>query len=194
MIKSMTGYGDADGELDGVIYLVEIKSVNNRYFKPRIKLPESTAFLEENIYEVLRKNLARGTVEYTLKLKRLSADMLYDINTGALKTYLSKISNTPMDPVSLDLTTASGYDTTRYILKLMGVTLHTDKQGNFRLQEVYTPGIFEFYHYYQMKYPVLGDLEKSLNKKLHIPDSPQTIVALGAAIAIGDELRRRQGE
>jgi predicted CoA-substrate-specific enzyme activase len=33
-------------------------------------------------------------------------------------------------------------------------------------------------------------IEKSLNKKLHIPDSPQTIVALGAAIAIQDKLRR----
>ena len=37
-------------------------------------------------------------------------------------------------------------------------------------------------------------IEKSLNKKMHIPDSPQTIVALGAAIAIGDELRRKRSE
>ncbi len=83
----------------------------------------------------------------------------------ALKAYLSKISNTSMGLVSLDLTTPRGYDTARQILKLMGVTLHTDKPGNYHLQEVYTPGIFEFYHYYQMKYPVLGDLEKTLSKK-----------------------------
>jgi len=88
------------------------------------------------------------------------------VNTHkALKAYLSKISNTPMDPVFLDLTTPRGYDTARQILKLMGVTLYTDKKGNYHLQEVYTSGIFEFYHYYQMKYPVLGELEKTLNKK-----------------------------
>ena len=33
-------------------------------------------------------------------------------------------------------------------------------------------------------------IEKSLNKELHIPDSPQTIVALGAAVVIRDKLRR----
>ncbi len=91
MIKSMTGYGDADGELNGVIYIVEIKSVNNRYFKPRIKLPESAAFIEEDIFELLRKDLLRGAIEYTLKLKRISADMLYDINSEALKAYLEKL-------------------------------------------------------------------------------------------------------
>lgn len=33
-------------------------------------------------------------------------------------------------------------------------------------------------------------IEKSLNKELYIPDSPQTIVALGAAVVIRDKLRR----
>ena len=83
----------------------------------------------------------------------------------ALKAYLSKISSTSMDPVSLDLTTPRDYDRARQILKLMGVTLYSDREGNYHLQEVYTPGVFEFYHYYQMKYPVLEELEKRLNKK-----------------------------
>gem|GEM_PF-689780 len=88
------------------------------------------------------------------------------VNTHkALKAYLSKISRTPMGQVSLDLTTPRGYDTARQILKLMGVTLYSDREGNFHLQEVYTPGVFEFYHYYQMKYPALEELEKRLNKK-----------------------------
>ena len=33
MIRSMTGFGQACAEVDGVIYTVEIRSVNNRYFK-----------------------------------------------------------------------------------------------------------------------------------------------------------------
>ena len=35
-------------------------------------------------------------------------------------------------------------------------------------------------------------IEENLNKSLYIPDSPQTIVALGAAIAIRDKLREKQ--
>ena len=37
MINSMTGFGWAEGELKGVNYCVEIKSVNNRYFKTHVK-------------------------------------------------------------------------------------------------------------------------------------------------------------
>lgn len=93
MINSMTGYGDAEGQLDGVTYIVEIKGVNNRYFKPRIKLPESVAFLEEDIYELLRHNIDRGTIDFVLRLKNVSADMLYAINESALKAYLTKLSD-----------------------------------------------------------------------------------------------------
>ncbi|MFA5423025.1 MAG: YicC/YloC family endoribonuclease [Phycisphaerae bacterium] len=91
MINSMTGYGDAEGQLDGVTYIVEIKGVNNRYFKPRIKLPETVAFLEEEIYELLRKCIVRGSVDCILRLKNVSADMLFEINTNALTVYLNKL-------------------------------------------------------------------------------------------------------
>lgn len=91
MLNSMTGYGDAEGQLNGVTYIIEVKSVNNRYFKPRIKLPESVAFLEEDIYKLLSDSISRGAVDYVLRLRNISADMLYDINMPALKTYLGKL-------------------------------------------------------------------------------------------------------
>lgn len=93
MINSMTGYGDAQDQLDGVTYHVEIKGVNNRYFKPRIKLPDPVAFLEEDLYELLKFNLARGTIDYILKLKNISADMLFSINENALRSYLTKLTD-----------------------------------------------------------------------------------------------------
>jgi len=92
MINSMTGYGDAEGQLDGVTYIVEIKGVNNRYFKPKIKLPETVAFLEEQVYELLRRNIVRGSVDYVLRLKNASADMLFEINVNALRAYLNKLN------------------------------------------------------------------------------------------------------
>jgi len=59
MISSMTGYGEAEGEVNGVTYVVELKTVNNRYFKTSLKLPEAVAFLEADIEKLLRENLAR---------------------------------------------------------------------------------------------------------------------------------------
>lgn len=91
MINSMTGFGEARGEIDGVNYLVEVKAVNNRYFKTIVKLPELAAFLEEDIERLLRQNLARGTVNYVLRLKDVSAKTLFDIDEAALEAVVEKL-------------------------------------------------------------------------------------------------------
>ena len=45
MIRSMTGYGDASDTVDGVHYAIELRSLNNRYYKANIRLPEEIASL-----------------------------------------------------------------------------------------------------------------------------------------------------
>jgi len=54
MISSMTGYGEASRDADGVVYSLEIRSVNNRYFKAHIRLPDPAAFLESEIEKRIR--------------------------------------------------------------------------------------------------------------------------------------------
>ena len=88
----MTGYGEAQGEADGVSYAVEIKTVNNRYLKTIIKLPELASFLEEDIDKLLRKNILRGTTNYALRLKDTSTSALFDIDETALKSVMEKLS------------------------------------------------------------------------------------------------------
>ncbi|MHC4440353.1 MAG: YicC/YloC family endoribonuclease [Planctomycetota bacterium] len=92
MINSMTGYGEAQGEADGVSYAIEVKTVNNRYFKTIIKLPEPATFMEEDIDKLLRKNIFRGTVNYVLRLKDASASALFDIDEAALQIVAEKLS------------------------------------------------------------------------------------------------------
>ena len=92
MINSMTGYGEAQGESNGVSYVAAIKTVNNRYFKSIVKLPELVAFLEEDIDKLLRDNLGRGTVNYVLRLKDASADALFAIDQTALKAVVEKLN------------------------------------------------------------------------------------------------------
>jgi uncharacterized protein (TIGR00255 family) len=88
----MTGYGDAEGQLNGVTYSVEIRTLNNRYFKARMKLPDSVAFLEDDIEKLLLKNLSRGMVNYALRLKNVSTDALFDIDETGLRAYMEKLS------------------------------------------------------------------------------------------------------
>ncbi|MHC4116679.1 MAG: YicC/YloC family endoribonuclease [Planctomycetota bacterium] len=91
MINSMTGYGEAQGQFNGVNYAVEVKTVNNRYFKTIVRLPELAAFLEEDIDRLLRKNLSRGTANYVLRFKDATASALFDIDESALQTIVERL-------------------------------------------------------------------------------------------------------
>ena len=91
MIVSMTGFGDATAERDGTHYAVEIRSLNNRFFKPVIKLPDTISGMEPELESMLREKLGRGSVTYILKMRFNSAEAAYHINTGALKAYLDQL-------------------------------------------------------------------------------------------------------
>src|SRR3982751_1754294 len=91
MIVSMTGFGDASAERGGTHYAVEIRSLNNRFFKPVIKLPESISGLEPELESMLRERLGRGSITYILKMRSDSAEAAYRLNIPALKAYLEQL-------------------------------------------------------------------------------------------------------
>jgi uncharacterized protein (TIGR00255 family) len=87
----MTGFGDATGERDGTHYAVEIRSLNNRFFKASIKLPENVSGLEPELESMLRERLGRGTITFILKMRSDSAEAAYHINTSALQFYIQQL-------------------------------------------------------------------------------------------------------
>src|SRR5436189_316900 len=105
MIVSMTGFGDATAERDGTHYSVEIRSLNNRFFKASIKLPDHVSGLEPELETMLREQLGRGSITYILKMRSETAEAAYLINTQALEAYIEQLSKVKgMDgKLSLDL-------------------------------------------------------------------------------------------
>jgi len=93
MICSMTGFGQACSEVDGVVYTVEIRSVNNRYFKAQLRMPDIAAYLEGEIERVHRDAVHRGTVSFSLRMKNISGKALFDIDENALKTYIQRLKD-----------------------------------------------------------------------------------------------------
>lgn len=93
MIVSMTGFGDASGERGGTHYSVEIRSLNNRFFKAVIKLPDTISGLEPEVETLLREKLGRGSITYILKMRSDSAEEAYHINTHALRAYLEQLQS-----------------------------------------------------------------------------------------------------
>lgn len=84
MIHSMTGFGQARKSQEGKSYSIEIRSLNNRYFKASIKLPEPLARYENEIDKLLRSRLGRGSVTFGLRIREEMPTLSYEINTGAL--------------------------------------------------------------------------------------------------------------
>ena len=70
MIKSMTGFGSAEGDVGGSRVSVEIRSVNHRFFNPSIKLPSDLAKWEAEVRETMRKAVARGHVTLFARVER----------------------------------------------------------------------------------------------------------------------------
>jgi uncharacterized protein (TIGR00255 family) len=91
MIVSMTGFGDATRESDGTHYSIELRSLNNRFFKSTIKLPDNVSGLEPELESMLRESLGRGSITFILKMRSDSAEAAYHINTLALKAYLEQL-------------------------------------------------------------------------------------------------------
>lgn len=103
MIISMTGFGDASGQRDGTHYSVEIRSLNNRYFKPTIKLPDALSGMEPELESLLRERLGRGSITLVLKMRIDSADAAYRINVPALQAYLDQIGKLAGDGHRVDI-------------------------------------------------------------------------------------------
>ena len=60
----MTAFGRATGKAPGRDIIVEIKSVNNRFFDCQVKLPRLFSFLEDNVKkQISARGIARGKVD-----------------------------------------------------------------------------------------------------------------------------------
>lgn len=106
MICSMTGYGEAQLTDGAVAYVLEVKSINNRYFKASIKLPEHLAVFEGQVETLLRSKLARGTVSYTLRVRDKSAKAAQEVNVAALESYVNQLRGLNMGQgAQIDLAT-----------------------------------------------------------------------------------------
>ena len=92
MIKSMTGFGRSIYENEGREYIIEIKSVNNRFTDINIKMPRNLNYLEEKIRKQILSNISRGKVEVSIQLNNNSdLGKKINLNTDIAKKYVEEL-------------------------------------------------------------------------------------------------------
>ena len=88
MIRSMTGFGAADGTVGPLRVEVEARSVNHRFFSPSLRLPGAFARWEADARDVLRAHVSRGHVTVSIRTEReVAGGTAVRLDAGRLAEY-----------------------------------------------------------------------------------------------------------
>ncbi len=87
MIKGMTGFGSAQFSSGRINAVVEVKSLNHRYFDFSCYLPSGFGSLENKIHQLTKKYIQRGRVTVSVKMTQKSAQAT-SLNAEAVEAYL----------------------------------------------------------------------------------------------------------
>ncbi|NLK70446.1 MAG: YicC family protein [Clostridiales bacterium] len=92
MVRSMTGYGRAQEVINGRDILVEIRSVNHRFYEFSSRTPRAYGYLEEKIKSTLQGRISRGKVEVSVLINNLEGkDSLIKVNKPAALGYITAL-------------------------------------------------------------------------------------------------------
>lgn len=92
MIKSMTGYGRYQEIIDNRDILVEIRSVNHRYYEFSARVPRNMGYLEEKLKSFIKENISRGKVEVLVTINNIEGkDEQISVNMGVASGYVDAL-------------------------------------------------------------------------------------------------------
>ena len=92
MIKSMTGFGRCLETVNGRDILVEIKSVNHRYYEFSARVPRAYGYLEEKLKSFLQGKISRGKVDVNVTVYSVNGeDEVIEVNRAVANGYINAL-------------------------------------------------------------------------------------------------------
>lgn len=93
----MTGFGTATLESKGIAVRAEVRSVNHRHLQAKVRLPIEFSHLEPEAEGILRKRLARGSVQANVRVRREGASAAATIDHALLRAYRDETARAARD-------------------------------------------------------------------------------------------------
>jgi uncharacterized protein (TIGR00255 family) len=88
VVASMTGFGRAEVNKNGITVSTEVRSVNSRYLDLTLRLPRNYSQREKEMKDIVRSYLNRGNLNITVKIEYDSNDVVpLKVNKAAAKSY-----------------------------------------------------------------------------------------------------------
>lgn len=93
MIKSMTGFGRCETVINNKHIIIEIKSVNSRFFDFSCRISKNYQYLEEKIKTYIQKHISRGKVDVVVFLESENDDTDLEVieNRPLINAYYSAL-------------------------------------------------------------------------------------------------------
>lgn len=92
MLKSMTGYGRTQKILNGRDILVEIRSVNHRYYEYSSRLPRTYSYIDEKLKSLMKQKVSRGKIDVNVSINNIEGrDTEIAINKGVAEGYVNAL-------------------------------------------------------------------------------------------------------
>lgn len=114
----MTGFGNATFDSERVHVSSEMKSVNNRYLKLSVRMPDSVARFEADIEKLIRSRVARGSIQLSVRVRFHGGQSEYRIDQDLLKSYQQQL----FEIASID----GNQPNLGHLLQLPGVVTQTE--------------------------------------------------------------------
>jgi uncharacterized protein (TIGR00255 family) len=92
MIKSMTGYGKAEGVVKSKKISVEVRSLNGKFLDCSLRVPGLYRQKEMLVRSKAAKEVVRGKVDISISYESLEGEQNFFINTRLLKNYYQGLS------------------------------------------------------------------------------------------------------
>jgi uncharacterized protein (TIGR00255 family) len=91
-LQSMTGFGEAHHQEDGLAVAVEIRAINNRFFKLSVRTTEGYASIEPLVETEVRGVMHRGTIQVNVRIDRKHSPEDFQINVDVLENYRRQLT------------------------------------------------------------------------------------------------------
>lgn len=91
MLRSMTGFGAATGQVGSLHARVEVRSVNHRHLQTKLRLPQELSALEPEVETQVRKTLERGTVTLSVSVERAAHGGGALLDAALARQYLAQV-------------------------------------------------------------------------------------------------------
>jgi uncharacterized protein (TIGR00255 family) len=94
MIKSMTGFGRAESFTEDLNIVVEVKSLNSKFFDTIIKIPKVFSEKEIEVRNILEKSLVRGKISVAVDYQnKTTGSQPQVINKSLLTKYYNELNS-----------------------------------------------------------------------------------------------------